>query len=164
MAQTVQTPLGMRNQSRRFRAAGFSLVEMLIVVVLIGMMTLFAYPKVIRIFDQSQVRGARLAVLNKFNAARINARLSSRNVFLIRADSVFWIERTPRVTPLLDLSTRDTVGPFLNLGTYRVAVTGDDTVNVDPRGLYQGPGWKVVFTRGAASDSIIISGFGTVTR
>lgn len=144
--------------------AGFSLVEMLIVVVLIGMMTLFAYPKVIRIFDQSQVRGARLAVLNKFNAARINARMSSRHVFLIRSGNVLWVERRPRVTPLLG-SDRDTVGTFLNLATYLVTLTGDDTVRVDPRGLVQGTTpWKAVFTRGAASDSIIISGFGTVTR
>jgi Tfp pilus assembly protein FimT len=43
-----------------------SLVEM-IVVAAIGLMAVFAWPKVQTILNQSQVRSARLAVLNKFN-------------------------------------------------------------------------------------------------
>ena len=149
----------------RSHAAGFSLVEMLMVVVMIAIMSLFAFPKVIRAFDQSQVKGARLAVLNKFNAARINARQSSRHVFLIRAGDVLWIEREPRVSNP-GAGTRDTVGGFLNLFDYRVTTSGTlDTVPIDPRGLTQGGGtWQLNFTRGAANDSLIISGFGTVTR
>jgi Tfp pilus assembly protein FimT len=139
---------------------------MLIVIVMIAIMSLFAYPKVVRVFDQSQVKGARLAVLNKFNSARINARQSSRHVFLIRAGNVLWIEREPRVTPQ-GFDTRDTVGGFLNLdSTYRVTASGSlVTVPIDPRGLTIGGGpWQLNLTRGAASDSLIISGFGTVTR
>ena len=149
----------------RSRAAGFSLVEMLIVVVMIAIMSLFGFPKVMRVFDQSQVRSARLAVANKFNAARIAARQSSRHAFLIRSGNVLWIERTPRVTPLIG-STRDTVGGFLNLREYRVTASGTLTsVPIDPRGLTQGGGtWQLNFTRGTANDSVIISGFGTVTR
>jgi prepilin-type N-terminal cleavage/methylation domain-containing protein len=155
----------MLTRSRRIRSAGFSLVEMLMVIVMIAIMSLFAYPKVVRVFDQSQVKGARLAVLNKFNSARINARQSSRHVFLIRAGNVLWIERMPRVTPQ-GFDTRDTVGGFLNLREFRVTASGSlDTVPIDPRGLTQGGGtWQLNLTRGAANDSVIISGFGTVTR
>ena len=134
------------------------------VVGMIGMLSLFGFPKVMRIFDQSQVRGARLAVLNKFNSARIHARQSSRHVHLIRANNTLWIEREPRVTALAG-STRDTIGGFLNLRNWRVTSTGLDTVDIDPRGLTQGAGpWMLRFERGVARDSVIISGFGTVTR
>ena len=148
----------------RSRAAGFSLVEMLIVVVMIAIMSLFGFPKVMRVFDQSQVRSARLAVANKFNAARIAARQSSRHAFLIRSGEVVWIERSPRVTPLSG-SARDTVGGFLNLQkAHNVSASGTlDTVTFDPRGLTTRSG-MVIFTRGNARDSIIVSGFGRVTR
>jgi type II secretory pathway pseudopilin PulG len=138
---------------------------MLMVVGMIGLLSLFAFPKVMRVFDQSQVRGARLAVVNKFNSARIQARQSSRHAFLIRSGNVLWIERMPRVTPQ-GTDTRDTVGGFLNLREYRVTSSGTlDTIPIDPRGLTQGGGtWQLNFTRGTANDSVIISGFGTVTR
>jgi Tfp pilus assembly protein FimT len=137
---------------------------MLMVVSMIGLLSLFGFPKVMRIFDQSQVRGARLAVLNKFNSARIQARQSARQVDLIRSGGLLWIEREPRVTVLAG-STRDTVGGFLNLREYRVTASGSlDTIPIDPRGLTQGGPWQLNFTRGAANDSVIISGFGTVTR
>ncbi|HJR35470.1 MAG TPA: hypothetical protein VJ817_11010 [Gemmatimonadales bacterium] len=139
---------------------------MLMVVGMIGLLSLFGFPKVMRIFDQSQVRSARLAMLNKFHSARIQARQSSRQTFLIRSGEQVWIERFPRVTPLLG-STRDTVGGFLNLRrTYRINASGTlDTVAIDPRGLTQTSGTQqVTFTRGTSSDSLIISGFGTVTR
>jgi prepilin-type N-terminal cleavage/methylation domain-containing protein len=155
----------MRDRFRNSPSAGFSLVEMLMVVGMIGLLSLFAFPKVMRVFDQSQVRGARLAVVNKFNSARIQARQSSRHAFLIRSGNVLWIERMPRVTPQ-GADTRDTVGGFLNLREYRVTSSGTlDTVPIDPRGLTQGGGtWQLNFTRGTANDSVIISGFGTVTR
>lgn len=135
------------------------------VVGMIGLLSLFGFPKVMRVFDQSQVRSARLAVLNKFNSARIQARQSSRTTFLIRSGAVLWIERTPRVTTLAG-STRDTVGGFLHLReTYRVTVSGTlDTVPVDPRGLTQGGPWRLRFTRGTTSDSVNISGFGVAAR
>ena len=138
---------------------------MLMVVSMIALLSLFAFPKVIRGFDQAQVKSARLAVLNKFTSARIQARQSSRTAFLIRSGTLFWIERTPRVTALIG-STRDTVGGFLQLReAYKVAVSGSlDTVPVDPRGLTQGGPWQLNLTRGSSNDSLIISGFGTVTR
>lgn len=135
------------------------------VVGMIGLLSLFGFPKVMRVFDQSQVRSARLAVLNKFNSARIQARQSSRTTFLIRSGAVVWIERTPRVTTLAG-STRDTVGGFLHLReAYRVVVSGTlDTVPVDPRGLTQGGPWRLRFARGTSSDSLNISGFGVAAR
>jgi Tfp pilus assembly protein FimT len=138
---------------------------MLMVVGMIGMLSLFGFPKVMRVFDQSQVRSARLAVLNKFNSARIQARQSSRTTFLIRSGNRIWIERMPRVTTLLN-STRDTVGGFVHLReAYKVVASGTlDTVRVDPRGLTQGGPWRLSFARGTSSDSLIISGFGIVTR
>ena len=166
MAQTVLPYIRMRNRSRGFGSAGFSLVEMLIVVCMIALMALFAYPKVAVIFNQTQVRSARLAVLNKFNQARMIARTSSRHTYLIQQNSILWVEREPRVVPLTN-STRDTVGGYLNLGLrYGVTVTGLDTLSIDPRGLtgLTGGGGTIVVTRQGLSDSVVISGFGRISR
>lgn len=163
MARTVQASISMTYRFRRLGSTGFSLVEMLIVVSMIGLMALFAWPKVVRILNQRQVGSARLAVLNKFNQTRMNARQSSRTAFLIRSGEVMWVERRPRVETLAG-STRDTVGGYLNLEQYGVTTTAtSDTVTVDPRGLTAGT-WRIVFDRSGVQDSIIISGFGRVSR
>jgi prepilin-type N-terminal cleavage/methylation domain-containing protein len=166
----------MRTRFRGPGSAGFSLVEMLVVVVLIGLMSLFAFPKVVKVFDQSQVRGARQAVLNKFNTARINARQSSRHTFLIRNGDFLWIERAPRLVSLGG-STRDTIGTVMNLGdvtgeisaAWKVSLAGFTSLSIDPRGLViaGSPGsspWKLVLTRNEAKDSVVISGFGRISR
>ena len=166
MARTVQPYLYMRTRSPHSGQAGFSLIEMLIVVVMIGLMSLFAFPRVVRVFDQSQVRAARQAVQNKFNTARINARQYGRRTYLIRNGNSFWIEREPRMVTLIG-STRDTVGSVINLRSenWQVTASGDSEVTIDPRGLTQGTGpWQFTFVRNEARDSIIISGFGMVTR
>jgi prepilin-type N-terminal cleavage/methylation domain-containing protein len=152
----------MRNRFRRPGSAGFSLVEMLIVVSMIGLMALVAWPKVAVVFNQSQLRSARLAVLNKFNQARMIARQSSRHTYLMRADSIFWIERQPRLVPH-NTDLRDTVGTYLNVMQYGVTVTGINTLTIDPRGLARTAG-TFILTRQGLTDSVAISGWGNVIR
>ena len=160
----MQPHTSMRNPIRRPGSAGFSLVEMLIVVVLIGMMSVFGFPKVVRVFDQTQVRGATQAVVNKFNAARIAARQSSRHTFLVRSGNSLWIERQPRMVAA-GLSTRDTVGGFINLSGWRSSASGFTSIEIDPRGLAVGGGpWQLIITRNESRVTVNITGFGRVTR
>ena len=65
------------NRIWRARRSGYSLVEMLIVVSMIGLMGLFAWPKIAMVLNQRQVGSARLAVLNKFNQVH-----ACKNVFV----------------------------------------------------------------------------------
>jgi prepilin-type N-terminal cleavage/methylation domain-containing protein len=133
---------------------GFSLVEMLVVVSMIGLMSLFAWPKVIAVHNQSQVRSARTAVRNLFEATRINARMNSSRMHLNRDGDTFWVTNAAGTV----------VGTYLNVGgEYKVSTTGPTLVGIDPRGLTQGSR-TFVFSRGNAADSMVISGFGTVTR
>ena len=135
---------------------GFSLMEMLIVVSMIGIMALFAWPKVVTVYDRSQVRSARTAARNLFEATRINARMSSTAMTFNRAGNVLWISNN---------TTAATVGSPLDLaGQYNVTAAGLTALVVDPRGLLQGAGGRLVFSRGNASDSLIISGYGRVSR
>jgi prepilin-type N-terminal cleavage/methylation domain-containing protein len=165
MARTVHLYIAMKTRFRRFGSAGFSLVEMLIVVSLIGLMALVAWPKVAAVFNQSQLRSARLALLNKYNQARMIARQGSRRAILVRDGNILWVERTPPLVPN-GASTRDTVGGYLNLAQYGVTLSGINSLAIDPRGI--SASGKIVLSRGvggaAIQDSVVISGMGRVTR
>jgi prepilin-type N-terminal cleavage/methylation domain-containing protein len=141
--------------SRNFSTMGFSLMEMLVVVSMIGIMSLFAWPKVVTIYNQSQVRSARTAARNLFEAARINARMHSATMRLNRAGDVLWITNQVTSAP---------VGGALNVGAeFKVSTRGLVQLDVDPRGLTRSGG-LLVFSRGNALDSLVISGYGRVTR
>lgn len=133
---------------------GFTLMEMLVVVSLIALMSLFAWPRVITLYNQSQVRSARSAVRNLFEAGRMNARANNTRVTLTRTGDIFQL-------------TNNTTGAVLGSvnvdGEFKVTAGGDASILIDPRGLST-QDRTFVFTRGAAADSVVISGFGRVTR
>jgi hypothetical protein len=93
-------------------------------------------------------------VRNLFEATRINARMNSSRMHLNRDGDTFWVTNVAGTV----------VGTYLNVGgEYKVSTTGPTLVGIDPRGLTQGIR-TFVFSRGNAADSMVISGFGTVTR
>jgi prepilin-type N-terminal cleavage/methylation domain-containing protein len=133
---------------------GFTLMEMLVVVSLIALMSLFAWPRVITLYNQSSVRSARTAVRNLFEAGRMNARANNSRVTLTRNGNIFRL-------------TNNTSGAVLGSvnvdGEFKVAASGDASIVIDARGLST-QARTFVFTRGAAADSVVISGYGRVTR
>ena len=133
---------------------GFSLMEMLVVVSLIGIMSLVAWPKVITLYNQSQVRSARTAVRNLFEAGRMNARANNTRVTLTRTGNIFQIT---------NVTTGAVLGSVNVDGEFKVTASGLSPLNIDARGL-SNPDRTYVFTRGNASDSVVISGYGRVTR
>ena len=133
---------------------GFTLMEMLVVVSLIALMSLFAWPRVITLYNQSQVRSARTAVRNLFEAGRMNARANNTRVTLTRTGDIFQL-------------TNNTTGAVLGSvnvdGEFKVTASRDASILIDARGLSTQPR-TFVFTRGAVADSVVISGYGRVTR
>ena len=160
MAQTVQLHISMQSHPKNSRSAGFTLIEMLIVVVIIGLVTLFAFPRAGAILDHTRVHGARTAIVNKLNAARTAARTSNRVAVLHLSGNVILIELNSMST-----TAKDTVGGFGSLGAeYGVTVTGPDSVRYDPRGMLKDGAGTFVVTRAGFSDSVVVNGYGRITR
>ncbi len=163
MARTVQPVSRMPSRFRRSPAAGFSLVELLIVIVIIGLVMLFAFPRAGVILDHTQARGARTAIVNKLNGARTAARTSNRVAVLRLADNVLWVEVNS-----MNSTSKTAIGGAVPLNTtYRVSVTGPDSVRFDPRGMMKNDGlgpYKYVVTRNGWSDSVVVDSYGRITR
>lgn len=150
---------------RREAAAGISLLELLIVVVLIGFVSLFAIPRVRTAYDRAMVRSAHAAVTNLFNSTRTVARASNQVAVLQRTGNVLVIQRNafPPGT------SKDTVGGIQNLlAQFGVTLTGPDSIRVDPRGLLRAPNTTTTYTwgvtRNGQSDSVIVNAYGRVLR
>ena len=163
----MQRPILMPNPRRRRSTAGISLFELLVVVVIIGLMVVFALPKAGEIYDHTMVRSARTAVTNLYNATRVTARASNK-VAVIRLNAgVVVLERNAPFPS----TAKDTVslgGKFHDFATqYGVTITGPDSIRIDPRGILLldgGPPATWVVSRNGWSDSVMVNGYGRVIR
>ncbi len=154
----------MTNSLRDRRTAGFSLIEMLIVVSLISAITLFAFPRAGMIRDRSQVGGARTALMNEFNAARVAARSGNRTTVFRLANNVFFVERRPFTG-----TVKETVGSPVSMQIeHGVTASGPDSIVIDPRGMvsYYSSGTSATYLvrRGSIVDSVVINSYGRVLR
>ncbi len=148
------------------RRNGFTLVETLIVVVLLGLLVLIAFPRMSSALVRSDLRGARTTVINLVAKARAVAAQSNRRTWIkFEGDSAYVLARPRQEAGAGDA---DTVGAIQDLGeTYKVAVAADvDSIQFDPRGFGSGFGTDaaIVLTRGDYSSTITIDGLGRVTK
>ena len=147
--------------------SGFTLVEALVVVVLLGLMTMIAFPRINAAMAKSDLRGARTTMINMVATARAASVQSNRVAWIKRNGNSAYVAATPRVTPLFG-STADTIGSVRNLGTvYSVTMSGADSIQFDPRGFGSwtgGGGTSIALARGSYSETINIDGLGRVTK
>jgi prepilin-type N-terminal cleavage/methylation domain-containing protein len=151
MDPNMRTPSG-----RHLPRAGFSLVEMLIVIVLAGLMMALAMPKLRQGLVMRDVQSARAAVANMYARARVNALQSRKSSTVHFSGTEVWV-----TAPLG--AGLDTVGAVVNLtNAYGVAVNASaGTITVLPTGLANMPSTVTVrVTRSGKSDSVMISGYG----
>ena len=163
MARTMQPHISMRNRFRRIGSAGFSLVEMLIVVVIIGLVMLFAFPRAGAVYDKAMLRGARTAITNMYLTARNTARTTNKVTVLRQLNDQIWVEvnNSPGTTKTV------THQPLSLAEEYKVTITsGEDSLKIDQRGMLQQSGrqFKYVFTRNGYADSVMINGYGRILR
>jgi prepilin-type N-terminal cleavage/methylation domain-containing protein len=144
---------------------GFTLVEALIVVVLLGLMVLIGFPRMSSAMVQSDLRSARTTMVNMVAKARAASVQSSRITWIkIEGNSVH--VGTPRLVTLAG-SPSDTVGAVEDLADlYGVTVAGVDSIQFDPRGFGAGFGAadSIMLSRDGHSSTITIDGLGRVRK
>lgn len=143
--------------SRQSRTAGFSLVEMLVVIAMIGIMALVAWPKVTTILTRSQVKGARTAIVNLLNRGRILAVQTGQIWVVHQNGNLMWAQRA---------SDGVVAGGVQDLNAqFGVTVTGSTTIAIDPRGLTMVPATRIIrFGRFGQRDSVVVIGYGGIQR
>lgn len=145
-----------------FRRRGFSLTELLIVIVMVGILVAIATPRVRRALLRSEVVNARNAMANMYTTARLTALQTSRTVILKRSGDAIHIAAWPRLS---GPGTRDTIGAVVQLrDRHGVTLTGSpDSILVNPKGL-GGNTLLWIVTRAEFRDSLRITHLGTIVR
>jgi prepilin-type N-terminal cleavage/methylation domain-containing protein len=139
---------------------GYTLTELLIVVVMVGALTLFALPKFSGLVERNKLQAAR----DEITAALATARAAA--VQKGRTSTLRIVGNQIRVTVVTDdAGTTMTVIPAKNLrALYNVTLTPDDsTISYDMRG-YARLGAKSVFriVGGSKRDSVCITAAGQI--
>ena len=136
---------------------GFTLVETLIVVVLLGLIVLIGLPRMSSAMVQNDLRGARVSLVNLVAAARAASVQGNRLTWIVFEGNTAHVVARPRTD---GVAGADTVGAVQNLDEqYGVALAttgGVDSIRFDPRGF--GAGFA------AAADTIVLSRNGYTSR
>jgi len=144
---------------------GFTLVETLIVVVLLGLIVLIGFPKMSSAMVQNDLRGARVAMVNLVAAARAASVQGNRLTWIKFEGNKALVLARPRTD---GVPGADTVGVVHDLAQqYGVAVAftaGADSIRFDPRGFgsWTAGDVSVVLSRSGHSSTITIDGLGRV--
>jgi prepilin-type N-terminal cleavage/methylation domain-containing protein len=152
------------------RRAGFTLVETLIVVVILGLIVLIGFPKLSAAMAQSDLRGARTTVVNLVATARAVSVQSNRLAWIKFQGNTAHVLARPRVVAAggVGLNPPDTVGEVRDLAKqYKVTVAANkDSIQFDPRGFgaWTGGNASIVISRNGHSSTITIDGLGRVSK
>lgn len=160
LARSVQPNPAIMRPFRQFRTAGFSLVEMLVVISMIGIMALIGWPKMARLLNRSQVKAARSEVVNKFNQTRMQAVQTGRIMrFRVQGDAI-WAERFGDgvvVGGVQDLNAK--------FGVTTSSTPSPISIAIDPRGVTFTSTTQIIRVgRFGARDSVVIVGYGGIQR
>ncbi len=138
---------------------GFSLIELVTVVTLLGLMTLVALPRLAGLSDRMAVRHQTAEVVAALDMARATARRLSAPARLVLADSALVVECTLDSLPVVEWRSP---GPV----TEGVGLTGSGApITFSPAGLAMGAANRTVtLARGSASHRVVISRLGRITR
>jgi prepilin-type N-terminal cleavage/methylation domain-containing protein len=153
------------------RRVGFTLIEIMIVVVIFGIMVLVAYPKVGSALVKNDVRSARTTLANMFSKARAVAMQGSRTGRVEFNGNNVLVTASPRLT-VGGTGTRDTVGGVQNLNSlYHVTLSFSPSpvasIVYDPRGFVTSglsQPLKLYLTRSGTRDSLTLDYLGRVTK
>ncbi len=148
------------------RRAGFTLVETVLAIVIVGMLALISYPRIGSAVVKSNLVSARTQVVNMLATARSAATQTSRSTWLKFNGNKVFVTASPRRKA--GAGTVDTVGTVVDLNTVygaSVAVSGGVTqIAFDARGFAAGLGGTITIqlTHGGYSKSATVDALGRV--
>lgn len=139
---------------------GFTLIEVMLVIVIISAMVVVAVPRIAETVTREAVRGSRMTMTTQLARARGAAanRGCRGTVHIDRAQAMVWVTACQIAGTGID-----TVGAFEQLGQkYGITMSSTaDSIIFTPNGLAVGNVWVMMsFTRGAYTDSLTVSPVG----
>ncbi len=156
-------------EARTWSSAGFSLIEMLIVLIVFGALLGVALPRLVEAFKGTKARSA----INQFSSAHSLTRATAvrygrvAELHIDAATARFWIE----VDTSQAGGVNDTIGSIHNVANPQLVMTSDRSlVCYDGRGLATTPGaceagnMTVVFSLAGRYDTVAVSALGKVLR
>lgn len=147
----------------RRNTSGFTLVELLIVVIIMGLMGMFAYPKLRGTTTSLSVRNARQQVQTMLVVARAASVQNGSEARFIRSGSTarVMVDSSGTFVTLLSRNLYTEQGVTLTTGG-----TPRDTIRFDSRGMGIGLAGVAIFkfTNSTVKDSICVSKYGKVAR
>lgn len=148
----------MRNPMRRDLSSsrGFTLVELVIVIAVMGLMLAMAMPRIRDALVSRDLKSARAAIANMYARARINALQTRKSSTINFSTTDVWV-----TMPVA--GGEDTVGTVAQLSSaYGVTVDASTaSITVLPTGLSNMAATATIkVTRAGKSDSVVISGYG----
>jgi len=146
------------SESRRWQSAGFGLLELLIVVVIVGMLVLMAFPRIERALARRDLQGSKAAVNSLVLRGKSAAVQLRRPVTLAITGNNAVLSAPTAGGTLQYLAVADLAS------AYGVAVTSSSPdLTFQPTGLVvTGTPFTVRVTKGALSDSVRLSGYGRI--
>ena len=150
------------------RRRGFSLVEMLIVVVMIGIMLAIGFPKMRAGMTNNNVRGARTALINMIAGARNAGSQTNRSTWVKIEGNRAVVLARPRLDGTGGSTAADTIGPVQNLGQfYGVTVTASpaDSFRFNPTlTSLDVVGTTFTISRSGHVETVAVDGVGRVVK
>jgi prepilin-type N-terminal cleavage/methylation domain-containing protein len=147
------------------RRRGFTLIEMLVVLVVIGLTGLIALPKLNDAFAHSNVLSAKARLAALYSTARTTA-VSSNQTGVLRVNgNQVYVYATPRRKAPVGANTRDTIVRPTDFSTaFGVTLSGGvDSVRIASSGLGLDSA-NIVLTKSHSVDTLYISKYGRVIK
>ena len=147
---------------------GFTTIELVIVVIMIGVLATLGFPRMRAALDKTNVRSTRVLLSTAVATARASAaQRGCRAVvhFTSGAGGRVWVTACPRQSP--GAGTVDTIASVEQLAArYKVTLTASrDSIQFDPRGLSLDNATTTVRIGGTTSygrDSLLVNPIGKV--
>jgi prepilin-type N-terminal cleavage/methylation domain-containing protein len=149
------------------RRRGFSLIELLIVVVIIGIMLSIGFPKLRAGMINNNVRAARTALINMIAGARNAGSQTNRSTWVKVSGSRVFVLARPRLDLQTGATNADTIGQVQNMdGLYGVSITPSvDSFRFNPTlTSLDVVGKSFILSKNGFADTVSVDGLGRVLK